>query len=225
MSELKETAIARLRRARGFLLDYDGLLVDTESIYFQTWSSILDEEGRRMCAAYHHGRHESEVYTFVKDHIARELSSLQDVSAYREKAFHTIVERDGIRLMPGWLPLVSKMVGRGVVFVVSNSIREDVLWGLKRLGIDGLLTGVVGFGDGAKRKPDPFLYNLAVRASGVPTAELIAFEDSPSGLVAAQAADVYAICVSDTKEAAVFSKERTIPCFGSALEILDLMGR
>jgi putative hydrolase of the HAD superfamily len=223
MPTMKELAIARILAAKGFLLDYDGLLVDTEAIYFQTWCDILNEEGRHLCSMFHQGRHESEVYALVKEYVSAEFTSFGEVSAHREEAFSKIVEKDGINLMPGWATLFPQLECRGAVFVVSNSATEDVLRGLKKLGIAARVSGVFGYGTSVRPKPDPFLYNWAVRESNLPPSTLVAFEDSPSGLLAADSAGVFAICISEAEESATFSVQKNIAYFRSATEIIDVL--
>lgn len=125
--------------------------------------------------------------------------------------------------MPGWLSLLAFLQPLVPLFVVSNSAINDVVWGLKRVGIYDSMRGIIGYSSGAKRKPDPFLYNEAVRQIEMAKSELIAFEDSHSGLLAAQAAGIYVVCVSNAIETPLIMNDCEIPCFRSAFEILEMM--
>jgi len=224
MSDPRSLAISKLGSAKAILLDYDGLLVDTESVYLRTWGEVLDAEGRRLCAGYHCGRHQSEVFEVVRAHVLPPFSGLDEVSAYRQRAFRRIINTEGICLMPGWADLLPVLLARCPVYVVSNSSSDDVEWGLGQAGFDGGLSGIFGYLPGAKRKPDPFLYDCARRQLGIDAADLVAFEDSTAGLLAAQAAGIPVICISQDDEAVEFAARRQIAHFESARAVLERSG-
>jgi len=83
-----------------FLLDYDGLIVDSEKLYFETWCQVLTDEGQKICHQYHEGKHESEVYEKVKLYLKRSMS-LEEVSKYRKSMFDELVAQGQLKLIDG----------------------------------------------------------------------------------------------------------------------------
>ena len=219
----RSNALLNILKANGLLLDYDGLLVDTESLYLATWCMVLDKEGQNICASSHRGRHESEVFELVKNHInpMLKLRSLEQVSLYRKVMFHQLATKSGFVPMAGWLTFLVRFFEVKRMFVVSNSTLDAVNWGLETAGVKQYFNGVIGFDGCGLRKPDPYLYNQAVQLLAIPRPEIVAFEDSEAGLLAARAAGIYAICVSDNEGTWDFCSRMSIPFFRSAVELLD----
>ena len=66
---------------------------------------------------------------------------------------------------------------------------------LRSARLDGRLDAVITVEDAARPKPFPDLYLRAVAAVGADPQDCVAFEDSPTGVLAAQAAGVRVIGV------------------------------
>jgi beta-phosphoglucomutase-like phosphatase (HAD superfamily) len=80
--------------------------------------------------------------------------------------------------------------------IVSSSSRDWVDLHLERLeeavGWDAICTADR---DPARAKPSPTLYLEALDALDVTAEEAVAFEDSPNGVLAAKAADIFCVAV------------------------------
>jgi hypothetical protein len=85
--------------------------------------------------------------------------------------------------------------GLKTAIVTSNSL-PNVRAHLARAGSTHRFDAIVSAdGDPERGKPRPTLYLEALRELGVAAAESIAFEDSPNGVAAAKAAEIYTIAV------------------------------
>jgi HAD superfamily hydrolase (TIGR01509 family) len=186
---------------RALLLDFDGLLYDTESSAYGAWETVFAE----------HGVHLS-LRTWVGEVIGRSpgsssfdpISELERLSGHRVDRHAVLADRDARRqamlphkLMPGADALLAGAEAAGIktAIVTSNSL-VNVEGHLARADNTHRFDAIVcADGDPVRGKPNPTLYLEALERLGLDADEAIAFEDSPNGIVAAQAAGLYCIAV------------------------------
>ena len=85
--------------------------------------------------------------------------------------------------------LLEKIARMGIVqIVVSNSNRFIVDTNLDALGIGDLITHSISLDDVPAAKPDPAPYRMGAERSGTAPADMLAVEDSATGLASAHAA-------------------------------------
>ena len=100
----------------------------------------------------------------------------------------------GVEPLPGAVELVAELQERGVrTGVVSNSPLPFITRALELGGLDGFEAVVSGH-DVPAPKPAPDAYLAACDQLGIaPAREVVAFEDSPTGVAAARAAGLTVI--------------------------------
>lgn len=185
----------KLRSIKHILFDYDGLLVDSEKVYYQTWCSILNEEGQLICKEFHKGRHEFEVFQKIKPYIIGDLS-LEQVSHHREIMFNKIVANEGLDLIPNVRILLEALKRRISLSIVSNSDIKTVNSGLEATGIKSYFSDFFCFDSTVRRKPMPDLYLRALAGLRLSCSDAIAIEDSISGLESALNANITVVCIN-----------------------------
>lgn len=200
------------------LFDYDGLLVDSEKLYFQTWCQVLTDEGRRVCHQYYEGRHESEVYEKVKSYLKRPMS-LREVSNYKKTMFDKLIAQGRLEPIDGVKELLEKLKGVVSMSIVSNSTKDVVEDGIRSMGIEDYFDNLFCFSDEVNRKPAPDLYNLAISTLDLNKDTTLALEDSKSGIFAAQGAGIPVICLNSDPIMEDFCEKNNVMCFKSAKEI------
>ena len=182
------------------LFDMDGLLVDTEPIWFRaevatmsalggTWSEPdqLNILGGSLADAARYFRHRSGTAT-TEDEIAAMLVD----------AMVGYLSSEPIPLQPGASALVAEVAAAGVpIALVSNSVRRIVDPTLAALRTAGLPEfGVVIAGDEvARNKPDPLPYRTAAERLGADIRSSVVLEDSPNGVRAGLAAGAVVVAV------------------------------
>lgn len=201
------------------LFDYDGLLVNSEKLYFETWSSVLTAEGKRICGQFHEGKHESEVYEKVYQYLKKPMA-LEVVSRYRRKMFAQLIAQGRLELMEGIKPLLERFGPKVPMAIVSNSHIDVVNAGLKSTGIENWFDAYFCFGKEVNRKPSPDLYRLAVKSLNIKKDATLAFEDSPSGITSAQGAGVPVVCINPNPVMENYCLERKVAYFRSAIDFL-----
>jgi len=209
----------RLDKYSYFLLDYDGLIADTEKLYFETWCKVLTNKGRKICHRYHEGKHESEVYEKVKPYLKRPMS-LKEISKYRKSMFDKLVTQGQLKLIDGVRELLVKLVDIAPMSIVSNSTTDVVVGSISSMGIEHFFDNLFCFSNDVKRKPAPDLYNLAISTLNLHKDFTLALEDSISGILAAQEARIPVVCINSNPTMENFCKKCNIKYFNSANELL-----
>jgi len=82
--------------------------------------------------------------------------------------------------------------------LASSSDQNWVVGHLSRLGLAEWFHSIRCSDDVENVKPHPELYHLTLTFTGVKPHRAVAFEDSPNGIKAAQAAGVYCVAVPNT---------------------------
>jgi HAD superfamily hydrolase (TIGR01509 family) len=178
------------------LFDMDGLLIDTEPLWFAVETDILSEHG----ATWSHDDHAFLVGSALavsSAFIAERTGGALSASA----AAHELVTRMAARLrsapplQPGVRELIAELDAAGIPrALVSSSFRvlvDAVLDALAPLTFDAVVAGDAV----SNNKPHPEPYLTAARLLGVDSAQCVALEDSPSGAASATAAGCRVVAV------------------------------
>ncbi|GAA3447280.1 HAD family hydrolase [Planomonospora venezuelensis] len=179
------------------LFDMDGLLVDSEKIWFQVETEVMERLGGDWSPADQEHLVGGSMPATVAYMLRRSGSgaSPQDVEAWMLAG---MVRRlsEGVEMMPGAAGLLAavRRAGLPTALVTSSA----------RVIADACLDGVIGrhhfdrivtCEDVARTKPDPEPYLTAARLLGVDPARCVALEDSPNGVTAATAAGCRVVAV------------------------------
>jgi HAD superfamily hydrolase (TIGR01509 family) len=184
------------------LFDMDGLLVDTEPIWFEVERSVMARLGGSWTSA--------DQETLVGGSLRRSVDYLISRSDQPEQAPPFDVVADWlvggmaealgsreIEPMPGAVELISDVRAAGVPYALVTSseriIAEAVLKALARYGV--AFDVVVCGADVSQPKPDPEPYLLASRLVGADPRCCVALEDSPNGVGSALAAGCVTVAV------------------------------
>jgi HAD superfamily hydrolase (TIGR01509 family) len=180
----------------GVLFDMDGLLVDTEPLWFEVESGVMARLGGSW--------RDSDQQALVGGSLARSLDYLLSKAtrpASRETVARWMVD-DMVELlttrpvpaMPGARELVAEVAAAGVPYGLVTSSEGPVMTAvLDRLAMTFPLT-VCG-DDVTRSKPDPEPYLLAAAKVGADPRHCVALEDSPNGVAAAEAAGCITVAV------------------------------
>jgi len=180
---------------RAVLWDNDGVLVDTESLFFEATRSVFDRAGlslaKEMWGALYLGQGKS----------SKEIALA--AGARPERIGQLIEERNRqYRLMLAQQPLrprvretLETLAGHVKMALVTDSHREQLYLMHGKNGLLGLFDQIVTGDDSPHAKPHPAPYLAALEALRVEPESCIAVEDSPKGLASARAAGVPCVVV------------------------------
>jgi HAD superfamily hydrolase (TIGR01509 family) len=181
---------------RGVLFDMDGLLVDSEPIWFEVESSVMSRLGGSW--------DESDQAALVGGSLQRSLDYLlakasrpvsRDVVAgWMVDGMVELLGTRPLRVMPGARELLAEVAAAGVPYgLVTSSERPVMEAVLGRLSVSFPIT-VCG-DDVSNSKPDPEPYLMAAAKLGADPRRCVALEDSPNGVAAGEAAGCLMVAV------------------------------
>ena len=209
--------------AKAIFWDNDGVLVDTEHLYFEATQHVLASVGIALTR-------EDYVELFLVQgkgawHIAEERGiAPADIERLREErnGLYSDLLAQAPRLIPGITQVLDALHGKYVMGIVTSSRKDhfDVIHRTTDLlkYFDFVLTA----SDFTRVKPDPEPYLRAVERSGVAPAACVAIEDSARGLESARAAGIGCIIVPTAlTQGSDFSAAHRV--LGSIAEILDVL--
>jgi HAD superfamily hydrolase (TIGR01509 family) len=181
---------------KALLFDFDGTLVDTESVDLRTWQEVFEAHGVSVPV----DRFALRIGTLTGPDELDELDALLDVPSERD-AVRAARQRRELELLeveplrPGVPEYLERAGELGLrVAIVSSASRTWIDQNLRRLGVlNGWATVVCADGDTERCKPSPALYLEALETLGVAADEALAFEDSPNGITAARAAGIFCV--------------------------------
>jgi len=182
------------RMIRALILDFDGLILDTETALIDAYGDVHADHGVPF---------DRELFTRSVGHADYSFDPWRsfgpgadrDALEARRKTFNRArSERQPI--LPGVVSLMDQASEAGLrIGLASNSSHEHVDGHLGRLGLLPRFDHVACREDVAAPKPEPDLYRLVVGRFGIGGREAIAFEDSHTGIVAARRAGLWVVAV------------------------------
>ncbi|EOL49350.1 HAD family hydrolase [Enterococcus caccae] len=217
-----------MKEIDGVIFDMDGLLFDTELIYYQSTQKIADA----MNFPY-----SKEVYLEflgVSDEEVQENYHriYQDfgkakVDEFIQRSYddtYQVFESGEVPLKEGVLELLDFLDQQEIPRVVASSnVRPAIELLLDGAGIKERFSGIVSAEDVTRAKPDPEIFQKALAHLGTNAEKTLIFEDSFHGVSAAHAAGVPVIMVPDLLMPTNEIKEKTVEIFDSLTQVPDYL--
>ena len=223
---------SRSVRKTGVIFDMDGVLVLSEQAHWESWSMAAKERGveiayERFVSCFGRINSDCIAILFGAD-ISPEESAR--IAEEKERAFRDIL-RHHVPLAPGTVELLKRLRELGVGLAVGSSgPRENVELILGSGRIRHYFDAVVHGGEVKYGKPAPDVFLLAAERLGIPARACAVIEDAPAGIGAAVAAEMMAIGVATTHDAAELTASGAMVVYPDLLAIpveslVNLRGR
>jgi HAD superfamily hydrolase (TIGR01509 family) len=178
------------------LFDMDGLLVDSEPLWFEVETEIM----ARMGSAWTHADQQrlvgaplSHSLGYMLARAARPVPE-ETLAQWLAGEIAGLVRRHGVPMMPGARELLAQVSAAGVPCALVTSAQRDLMDAvLETVGVT--FTATVCADDVRRGKPDPEPYLRAADRLGRDPGGCVALEDSPNGVASAEAAGCAVIAV------------------------------
>lgn len=181
---------------KAIIFDFDGLIVDTESIWYEAYRDALVEHDFHLTLEHFGqviGTSSGALDRLIQENVALDI----DLDAINEKA-DSLYKKKLLSpaLREGVQSYVDAAKENGLKLAVASSSGRTWVEGyLEQLGIRHEFHIIKTREDVERVKPDPALYLEALKALQIDAHEAIVFEDSFNGLKAASAAGIKCVIV------------------------------
>ena len=208
------------------LWDNDGVLVDTECLFFESTRRILTRIGIDLSPeqflelSMRQGRSAFQLAAgrgWTKEQIA-------NLKCDRDLLYSEMLRR-GIRVMPGVQETLGALHGRMRMAVVTSSQRQHFELMHEHISLTGYFEFVLAREDYRESKPNPEPYLLALKRLGMKAETCVAVEDSERGLAAARAAGLRCLVVPNdiTRHCSFQAATAILPGAAGILDALTLL--
>jgi beta-phosphoglucomutase len=181
---------------KAFLFDLDGVITDTSEFHFLAWQRLGEDLGIPF------SREDNEALRGVSRRESlrlllkgREVTEEQAQSYMERKNNHylELVHQMGPQnLLPGAREMLEETRELGLKRAIV-SVSKNAQLVIEKLGIGGLIDGLIDGHAPARSKPFPDLFLLGAQLFGLEPYECLVIEDAMAGIQAAHAAGMQAV--------------------------------
>ncbi|MHC5218498.1 HAD family hydrolase [Enterococcus sp. LJL128] len=213
-----------MKKFDGVIFDMDGLLFDTEMIYYQSSQKIADIMG----------------FTYTKE-LYLEFLGVSDEEV--QENYHRIFEAHGkekveefiqrsyadtlaafkagqVPMKPGVIELLDYLEENNIPKIVASSnVRPAIELLLENAGISDRFQQIVSAEDVSRAKPDPEIFQKAAGLLGTKLEKTLVLEDSSHGVNAAYAAGIPVIMIPDLLQPDEELKVKTLKVLNSLNDV------
>jgi len=187
------------RPAAAVVLDMDGTLLDTESIYIRTFLETSTALGYPLPEAFLHtlvGLPGTDFQAKLRAHLGEEFPYAEHRRQYLIR--RTEIMDAGIQIKPGALELLDHLEANGIPMAIATAAtRANAEENLRRTGLLPRFRVLLTRDDVPNSKPKPDLFLHAAAGIGIAPELCLAVEDSHNGVRAAHAAGMMTVMVPD----------------------------
>ncbi len=200
------------RRIKAALIDFDGVLVDTDRSTIEFYNSLLAPKGLRIEEHHLPKKVGRKSYDFLKEIFGDKLSDeeIWEMIELKRKSFVEEMEKyvfpieDGIEMVK-----MFKDMGLKTALVSGNS-RKMIEKALKVLGMEKHFDCVIAWEDVENKKPHPECYFRACELLRVSPEEAVVIEDSETGILGASNANMLVATVKTPFNLHVLDKAHVV---------------
>lgn len=170
---------------KGIFWDNDGILVDTEPLYFRATREVLTEFGVELTQQLFIDislKAGSSLFSLVADNLT---TAEVDAARNARDARYSELLQDESRVLPGVEETLAGLHGKVKMAIVTSSRPEHFALIHRHSGLLKYFDFVLARDDYVYSKPHPEPYLTALRRSGLPPEECMVIEDSERGLLSA----------------------------------------
>lgn len=181
---------------QAIIFDMDGLMIDTEKVYWAVTRQIIAEHGKQV-SDQTLGRMMGRSPIKSIEVLIRETGLTADPRELLEKREARVkrVLEQGVELMPGLLDVLGQFRPRYKLGIATSAPMYLVDVILRRLELRSCFDAIQTSDNVIEGKPAPEIYLKAMARLGVPPDECIVLEDSSNGARAGKNAGAYVIAV------------------------------
>jgi len=201
------------------IFDFNGVLVDDESVHFQLFQEVLAEEGVQITPLDYHERYlgydDRRCFEAALQDAGKQARPQQlDELVARKAARYVRAAERGLRFFPGAALALDQLSAHWPIAICSGALRAEIQYGLGRLERLDRVSAIISAEDAPNCKPHPQGYLLALEAlranhthhpatsrNQLHPDQCLVIEDSLAGIISAKTAGMNAIGITNTYSA------------------------
>jgi len=186
----------KMKNTKAFIFDFDGVIVDTESIHESIATEILltkanlkiNEKDKKDRL----GIPDKAFYKLMSSRYFLNLDA-EEANNLHQKTYEEKLKKISSPIK-GIPELLEKIKGKGIrIGICSGTPREQIETILNNLKIRDYFETIVSSKDTSKHKPDPEPYLLTLKKMNINPKFCIAIEDTSNGVESAKRAGIYCL--------------------------------
>ena len=187
---------------KAFIFDLDGVIVDTAKYHFLAWKKLansididFNETQNEQLKGVSRVKSLEKILAWGQKTIADDLFN-ELMQQKNEDYLSYIANMDTSEILPGVSRVLNHLTTENQAIALgsaSKNAREI----LKKVNLSDIFLAIVDGNDVSKAKPDPEVFLEAARQLGHQAENSIVFEDSISGIEAANKANMISIGIGD----------------------------
>jgi HAD superfamily hydrolase (TIGR01509 family) len=177
---------------KAVIFDFDGTLVDSELLHFQSWNEAIKPFGISLTKDDYFSNFVGvpalgNAELILARHALPALP--QELVASKEAALHALADTVDTPFMPFAEQLLKQLYAQKIpMSIVSGSHKSDILRVVQRTNIGHYFQHIISCDDVAANKPDPEGYLACAKKMGFNKHEYLVVEDTSTGTQAAKSA-------------------------------------
>lgn len=212
-----------LKNKNYMFFDMDGLLIDTETLFYTTRKATLNKYGfpfSKADQAKYIARGFPDTIKKLKKLVGDDELG-QNIFDESMDLFQKQLISGQIQLKDGAIELLEFLQNHGKhCYITSSSTKEIIMQTAKTSGIAQYFENFISGDEVKKNKPAPDIYLYALKMSGATKEESLVFEDAPSGIISGASAGIDVIAVPDLIQPDKDVREKAWKVFNDLSEII-----
>ncbi|EMF0080879.1 HAD family phosphatase [Enterococcus hirae] len=209
---------------KAVIFDMDGLLFDTEIVYYEASQMVADQMGfpydKELYLKYL-GVSDEEVWANYHQIFAS--FGKNNVQKFINDAYEETIRRfslGAVQLKPGVIELLDFLEEHRIPKVVASSNQRHIIeLLLEKNQLTNYFETIVSAENVKRAKPDPEIFLLAHEYLGTKKQETLVLEDSKNGILAAASAEIPVIMIPDLLAPSEDLQQKTLAVLFSLHEV------
>jgi beta-phosphoglucomutase-like phosphatase (HAD superfamily) len=192
----------------GLLLDFDGVVVNSEPLYEKAMNIQFDKYGIDVEDEdwlFFKGKDAKAVFEYIND----KYHSKMDIDKVREAYRIDLLEefKKNMRYISGFLDFYYACIEDEFADMLVTSTGRDIMdWTFENVPVDNIFSGMITAHEVHNTKPHPEPYLNAANQIGIPIEKCVVIEDSVNGIRSGKAAGAKVIGITTTFPAEVIKE-------------------
>lgn len=210
----------------GIIFDMDGLLVDSEKIYYQANRLAAKRMGFELTPTDQHAILGT-TDAYFRQYFLKKLGSPDKLAQFVDLSYSKVtevVQNEGVAVKPGLVELLDYCDAHQIDRVIASSnFRQMVEDFMQSTGLRSRFNQVVSGDEVTHSKPNPEIFLKALDYLALPAERALVLEDSPNGVMAASRAKIPVIMVPDLIAPTAVTNQQTLATVTNLAEVIPFL--